>query len=343
MHNSEFEKELRWVGGRLKHPWISEGERLRFGVSHTWPGYAHNQKKVVNFAATAECLGFDSFWLSDHPTFQPDCWTMLAAIAMRTHAIRLGTLVTCALYRHPVMLAGLAANVDGLSEGRFVLGLGSGDFEREFRCLGIPFGDIVGRQAALEDLIVILRTLWQGGVVDRGDRHHSMEEATITSRPCQEPYLPILIAGGGEQKTLKLVALYADISNFGGHESTGKAWTVSDVTRKCGVLRAYCNDLGRPPDSILRSHWAPPMFIARTKAKAASKEQDLLTTDERLRYGKTTFVGTPEDAVAYYESLAAAGINYFVVNPAGDEETLELIAMDVIPALRSRSSGSAAL
>jgi alkanesulfonate monooxygenase SsuD/methylene tetrahydromethanopterin reductase-like flavin-dependent oxidoreductase (luciferase family) len=140
--------------GSIVHPWVSDGgQRIRFGISaaaQSWP-------EMRDLAQMAEELGFDSFWRVDHPMLDHDGWTTLAALAAVTRSIRLGTHVSCVAYRPPVLLARMATDIDAISNGRLVLGLGSGDMPREFQQLGLAYPTIQERQAALEEAIQIIR------------------------------------------------------------------------------------------------------------------------------------------------------------------------------------------
>src|SRR5215472_2837000 len=131
------------LGPRV-HPWASLGtQRLRFGIiaaTQSWP-------QMRDLAQMAEGLGFDSFWRVDHPMLGHDAWTTLAALAAATRTIRLGSHVSCVAYRNPVLLARMAADVDAISTGRLVLGLGSGDAPREFAQLGQAYLPTQERQA----------------------------------------------------------------------------------------------------------------------------------------------------------------------------------------------------
>jgi alkanesulfonate monooxygenase SsuD/methylene tetrahydromethanopterin reductase-like flavin-dependent oxidoreductase (luciferase family) len=143
------------------HPWVTDGDTsVRFGLvpiaAHDdWPAYLH-------LARTAETLGFDSFWVPDHPTGGAECWTTLAALAAATTRIRLGSLTSCVFYRSPALLARAAADVDRISSGRLVLGLGIGDDDGEFAALNIPWLSVRERQQALEETVHIVRGLWNG-------------------------------------------------------------------------------------------------------------------------------------------------------------------------------------
>src|SRR6266851_4948261 len=145
----------KWV----THPWVAQGQGVaRFGIL-IFP-LPSDWSMVVAMAQLLEELEFDSLWVGDHPTNRSDCWTTLAALAMVTTRIRLGSLTSCVFYRHPTVLARMAADVDRMSNGRLVLGLGIGDYAEEFAQLGLTFPNVRGRQLALEETIQILRGVW---------------------------------------------------------------------------------------------------------------------------------------------------------------------------------------
>jgi alkanesulfonate monooxygenase SsuD/methylene tetrahydromethanopterin reductase-like flavin-dependent oxidoreductase (luciferase family) len=230
---------------RLVHPWVAEGgRRVRFGVvgnfAADWPDH-------LRFATQAERLGYDSVCWFDHPNRLMECWTLLGALAAATERIRLISMVSCVYYRPPFMLARQAADVDRISGGRLVLGVGIGDDVPEFEQLGLPFESTRQRQQAMADTVRTIQKLWDGG---------------LRPGPVQEPHVPILIGGGGEKTTLRQVAELADVSNFAPHEWAGSAFDVSDVARKYGVLRDHCASIGRPYESVLRSHFTPLLVLA---------------------------------------------------------------------------------
>ncbi|GAB3411199.1 hypothetical protein GCM10027569_27610 [Flindersiella endophytica] len=205
---------------------------MRFGLLSTSYG---DWQHFRDYAQQAEALGFDSIWVYDHPLSfgSADCWIALSELARATSTVRLGSSVSCAMYRHPAVLARMAADIDQLSGGRLVLGLGIGDDPAEFAQLGIPFGPARDRQRVLEEQVREIRRLWDGAM--RGG-------------PAQQPHVPILIAGGGEQVTLRQVADHADACNFGPLSWTGGACTDADVARKYDALRKHCAAAGRPYD-----------------------------------------------------------------------------------------------
>jgi alkanesulfonate monooxygenase SsuD/methylene tetrahydromethanopterin reductase-like flavin-dependent oxidoreductase (luciferase family) len=306
------------------HPWVAEAERrVRFGVFglHAEPAHA------VAWAQRVESLGFDSIWVPDHPTLgRRDGWLQLAVRAGATSRIRLGTLVSCVYYRHPVVLARQAADVDALSQGRLVLGLGIGDVPEEFAHLGLPYPPTSQRQAALEEAVRIAVPLLAGQSASLEGAHFRAENARLNGAAVQQPRVPILIAGGGERTTLRQVARFADMSNFGPGNVIGNAWGADDVRRKYALLRGYCDELGRPYDSVLRS------YFLRVRVVASGEP-----TFERVESGVMQFerlAGTPAAIAAHCRALVAAGVRYFIVQGVQDDpEALRLFAEEVMPAV----------
>jgi alkanesulfonate monooxygenase SsuD/methylene tetrahydromethanopterin reductase-like flavin-dependent oxidoreductase (luciferase family) len=318
---------------RVTHPWVTAGQQtLRFGIgadpSQEWAAF-------LDTARVAEDLGFDSFWVSDHPMWFPDCWTTLMALAGATTRIRLGSIVSCVCYRSPALLARMAADVDGLSTGRLILGLGIGDNPEEFEQLGLPYPSVRERQAALEETIQIVRGLWAAAPLTYQGRYFRLHQARMAFGPVQQPYVPLMIAGGGERVTLRQVAQYADMANFGAHTWMGSAFTLEDVRHKYDVLRRHCAALGRPPDAIVRSYVDIYLILADTPAAAQAKVATLPPDDLEL-FRSSMVAGTPRDAIQHYRALAAAGVQYFIPCLWGyDLETMRLLAEQVIPELRA--------
>lgn len=204
---------------------------LRVGVQlhpqHTsYQDYADTVRRV-------EDIGVDSIWNWDH--FFPldgnlqgnhfEGWTLLTAMATLTRRAQIGTLVTCNTYRNPALLADMAKTVDHISNGRLILGIGAGWCERDYKEYGYEFGTAGSRLAALEESLPIIRHRWE---VDVPKPVHGK--------------IPILIGGGGEKKTLRLAAQYADIWHGFGDAST--------ITHKLQVLDNWCAELGRNPKEI---------------------------------------------------------------------------------------------
>ncbi len=323
------------------HPWVDEAAaRIRFGIVHPLLGSDLAWPALLRRVRLAESLGFDSYWFSDHPLLNPDCWTRIAGLAATTRTIRLGTMVSCIYYRHPVLLARIVADVDRMSDGRVILGLGIGDFAPEFDQMGLPFPPTPVRQQAFEETIQILQGVWGGTPFTLDGTHFRVREARVQPAPVQQPRVPILIAGAGERVTLRQVAEFADASNFGPNPHTGNVLGVDDVRRKFAVLREHGARLGRPFASILRTHWSPPVVLAET-APALQAKVDAITPDEHRFYGGHMVIGTPDAAIAHFQRLVDAGLQYFIVHTRADPDTARLLAERVLPALTLATSPSA--
>ncbi len=315
--------------------WVkSRRTRLGFGVqTFAWNDDPTPSASIIRAGQLADELGFDDFFVGDHPAYQSEPWLHLTAVAMTTQRIALGSVVNCVYHRHPVMLARLAADLDHISGGRVVLGLGIGWNDAEFAQLGLPFPPVPARQEALEEAIQIIRGVWDPEPFTFHGNHWRTDGAHVAPPPLQRPSIPLLIAGSGEKTTLRQVARYADACNFGSGRNVGKVRDTADIQRKLEILRHHCDEIGRPYDTILRTHFTTWLILAETDAAAQAKlaryYPNGLTDEQRL----TRIVGTPDRIIPYFQSLAAAGLHYFVVQimDARDEETFRLLAREVIP------------
>jgi len=318
------------------HPWVAEAaQRVRFGIDGGGP--PGGLPALVDWAQTVEDLGFDSLWVGDHTTGGFDCWTALAALAVRTRRLRLGPLVSCVYYRPPALLARQAADVDAVSGGRLVLGLGVGDIPTEFAQLGLRYPPVPERQAALAETVEIVRGLWSGTPFTFEGAHFRVAAAAIRLGRVQAPRVPLLIAGGGERVTLAQVARYADASNFGPTGATGSAWGTEEVRRRYAALREHCARVGRPYESVLRTFWCPLILAetdagvqAKVEARAAGPPLVEAPPVEAPRVpgmprelhthfnmpGRIPLIivaGTPEEITAHFRALVDAGVQYIMV------------------------------
>jgi F420-dependent oxidoreductase-like protein len=202
---------------------------------------------------------FEHAWLFDH--FAPiggldidgpclEGWTLLAAYAARTNRIRLGLMVTGNTYRHPAVLAHIAATTDVISNGRLDLGLGAGWNEYEHSSNGIPLYQPGERIRRFGEACEIIRRLFTQHTTDFDGHHYQLKEARCEPKPVQKPYPPFVIGGGGEQLTLRIVARYADIWNFAGGP-------VETFRHKVEVLHGHCPAVGRDPGEIRLSVQVP--------------------------------------------------------------------------------------
>jgi alkanesulfonate monooxygenase SsuD/methylene tetrahydromethanopterin reductase-like flavin-dependent oxidoreductase (luciferase family) len=286
----------------------------------------------LHLVQAVEALGFDSVWLPDHPALTTDSWTLLAALAGVTKRIRLGPLVSCVYYRSPLMLARHAADVDRISGGRLVLGLGIGWVASEFTRLNLPFPPVPERQRALAETIEIARHAWTEQPFSYQGTIYHLIDTHLVFGPVQTPRIPLLIAGVGEHTTLRQVAAYADMSNF--DTTTGAVRTIADITRKRDVVRRYCDLRGRPYESVLLSHFVTPIIVGATASRVQEKLNAL--SGPYPWTGPGLLAGTPDDIIAFYRPLIAAGIRYFIgsLSRPGDLETVELLAEKVLPELQ---------
>lgn len=222
---------------------------MRFGF---WPGLGRSWDDLVEVCRHAEATGWDGIWVADH--FMPnaadvsaptnEAWTTLAALAASVPRVRVGTLVTGNTYRHPAVLAKMAATVDNISGGRLVLGIGAGWQENEHRAYGIPFYTAGGRLRRLEEACRVIRGLGEQARTTLEGTYYQLEEAPLEPKPVNGRFR-LLVGGGGEKKTMRIAAQYADEWNVWG--------TPELLRRKIEILEQHCADLGRDPGSIERS------------------------------------------------------------------------------------------
>jgi alkanesulfonate monooxygenase SsuD/methylene tetrahydromethanopterin reductase-like flavin-dependent oxidoreductase (luciferase family) len=321
--------EDKEVGQAASHPWVANGQgQVRFGIvggpMGDWP-------TLHDFVQMVEGLGFDSYWRPDHPLLTPDCWTTLAAVATSTQRLRLGSMVSCVFYRNPVLLARIVADVDRVSQGRVVLGLGAGDMEPEFRAMGLACPPVRERQAALAEALQVVPRLLRGQTVSYQGAHCQVDGVTLQPPPVQQPYVPLVVAGGGERTTLRLVAHYADASNLAADAWGGGADTAAAVRRKYGVLREHCRKAGRPEAAVLRTYHFVPVLLGDSEAALAAKRERVSPQLLALA-GAAALVGTPEHAVERVQALVGAGCQYFTFAVL-DPDTLRLLAERVVPAV----------
>jgi len=320
------------------HPWVREFQhRVGWGLqAFARPDDPEPASRMLAAGRLADALGLDAFFIGDHPAYAPEAWLHLAALAVQTSRVRLGSVVLCAGYRPPVLTARLIADLDNLSHGRAILGLGHGWNATEFAQLGLPFPPVAARQAAMAEAIEIMQGVWGPEPFTYHGVYHSTEQERIQPPPVQRPGPPLILAGSGERTALRLVARYADASNFGAGHATGLVRSPDDVRRKNNVLDRYSQEMGRDPRSILRTHFTSWLMVAPTAAAARAKRDRYYPNglNEEQRFSRV--FGEPGHVAAYYQSLVDAGIDYFIVQTldAADTETIELLAREVIPAVQ---------
>jgi F420-dependent oxidoreductase-like protein len=224
--------------------------KLSFGIKTAQQHTTYEEMLTVWKEADAEPL-FEHAWLFDH--FAPiqgdldgpclEGWTLLAAYAAQTSRLRIGLMVVGNTYRHPAVLAKMAATVDVISGGRLDLGLGAGWNEYEHASMGIPLYAPAERIGRLEEACALISLLYSQRTTDFDGKYYQLKEARCEPKPVQRPHPPFVIGGGGERLTLRVVARYADVWNFGGGP-------VEQFERKVGILREHCAAIGRDPAEI---------------------------------------------------------------------------------------------
>jgi F420-dependent oxidoreductase-like protein len=227
--------------------------RLGYQIPNfTYPGRSPEQifDAVVDQAKAAEAAGYDRVMLMDHfyqlpglgapdePMFE--CYSMLSALAQHTEKVRLSALVTGNTYRNPALLAKTLTTLDHVSHGRATLGIGAGWFEAEHVGLGFEFGTLSERLEKLDEALSIIAPMLRGERPTVDGKFYTAVDAL--NEPAPLSTIPIMIGGGGEKKTLRLVAKYADESNL--------ICTVPDIPRKLEALARHCDDLGRDRSEI---------------------------------------------------------------------------------------------
>ena len=301
----------------------------------TEPQQGADYQTLRTVALAAEELGFDAFFRSDHylkigdvpglpgPT---DSWATLAALAVETSRIRLGTMVTAATFRLPGPLAITVAQVDQMSGGRVELGLGSGWYEAEHTAYGIPFQPLGERFDRLEEQLAIITGLWtteEGKTFSFDGAHYQLTDSPALPKPAQRPRPPVLIGGTGPRRTPRLAARFADEYNAQFH-------SVPDSAAAFTRTREACEAVGRYPDSMTYSV-AQTVCCGKDEAEFRRRAAAIGREPEDLR--ENALGGTPGEIAAKIAEFAEIGADrvYLQVLDLGDLDHLELLASDVSP------------
>ena len=278
----------------------------------TWPeGPARMASKLADIAWAADEAGFYSLWVMDH-LFQIsmigppendmlEAYTTLGYLAGLTRRVKLGTMVTGVVYRYPGVLVKSATTLDVLSGGRAYFAIGAAWNEQEARGLGIPFPPLGVRFEMLEETLQIAKQMWSADNGPYRGKHYQLEQTLCVPQPLSRPHPPILVAGGGEKKTLRLVAQYADACNLFGSAETVRA--------KLDILKQHCETLGRNYGTI--------------------EITTLGTVDPQP--GKTS----SKDVIAQCKALASIGVQHAVFNMPTVHELapIERFRREIIPAV----------
>jgi F420-dependent oxidoreductase-like protein len=324
---------------------IPQGWRLDLvGIppEEDWP----TMKRLAQ-AADAE-RGFESLWVYDHfhtvpaPTEESthEAWTLMSAFAASTERIRLGQMCSCMAYRNPVYLAKVAATIDHISAGRLEMGIGGGWYEHEWRAYGYGFPGPGARLGMLEEGVQIFTQAWTTGKASLDGKYYQVDGAIVRPLPLQQgpAGIPLWIAGGGEQKTLRIAAQYADYTNFDG--------SPEGFRHKSQVLAEHCAALGRDFGTITRTSnfnvvigenekdVADKLAGIESRVKPRVPQQEFESFMGQFR--GSPMVGTPEQIVEKLKASEALGLSYTICyfqESAFDYSGVELFAEQVIPEL----------
>jgi alkanesulfonate monooxygenase SsuD/methylene tetrahydromethanopterin reductase-like flavin-dependent oxidoreductase (luciferase family) len=286
----------------------------------------------------AESLGYDTAWFYDHlyPPGMPDVpglegWTLVSALAPLTRRIRLGQLVLCNGFRHPALLAKMAISLDVISEGRLELGLGSGSYLAEFEEFGLPCPDLATRSEQLEESLRVIELLCTQPRASFEGKHYRLRNAPGALFPVQKPHPRITIGGGGERRTLPIVARHADVWNC-------PTYSLARVEHKRDAMRRECERQGRDPATLVFAQQAVVVLVDR------ESQLDAALARARRRYGDEAWgldagglVGTAPRVIEQLQAKVALGFTQFALffSDRAEPETLERFAREVIPAFRT--------
>jgi F420-dependent oxidoreductase-like protein len=280
---------------------------MRFGIFtsmgfQTWPG-------VLDLWRHAERTGWDIACVTDH--FMPntkeregamlEAWSTLSALAALVPRIRVGTIVLGNTYRHPAVVAKMAAQVDIISGGRLLLGMGAGWQENEHEAYGIPFYTVGERLARLEEACEVLKALFTQKRANYTGRFYRLSDAPLDPKPVQAPHPELMIGGGGERVTLRIAAKHADHWNVWGGPHV--------LARKGRILDDHCAAVGRDPRSITRS---ANMALLITDSAAAIEQLAQTIATRMGRHAAdardTCLAGTPDQIREQLHQLRASGV-----------------------------------
>jgi alkanesulfonate monooxygenase SsuD/methylene tetrahydromethanopterin reductase-like flavin-dependent oxidoreductase (luciferase family) len=305
---------------------------VEVGIYLPQVGFTYDE--ILERARWVEEFGFHSLWLFDHiffegmdlPTFEG--WTLATALLAQTRTLRVGHLVLCANFRHPVLLGKMASTLDAVSPGRLMLGLGSGWVAEEHQRAGFPWGSFADRTQRLEETLEVVSQMFAGGPVTHTGPNYTVTDLPSLPAPTQRP--PIIVGGGGA-RTLDLVARYADWWNC-------PTYSLAELDAKIALLHEACARIGRDPATI-RLSTESVLALAPTERELP----DVTALAER-RFGAGAWglhasehIGAPTTVVRRLREAIDKGVTFFVffLHDRVSRSTLQLLAEEVVPYLNS--------
>lgn len=308
---------------------------VHFGV--TLPQIKRTWEQTRAAAEEFDRLGFDSVWLNDHLYGIPgpqipilEAWTTLSAVAAVTQRVQLGTLVTPIGFRNPALLAKMAATVDNISNGRVIVGVGSGWFQMEYSGYGFEFPSVKQRLEELDEAVRLMKQMWTEPQSTFEGRHFHTDAVFCEPKPIRQPHPPILIGGAGEKVLLHLVARHADIwNNLAVHQA--------ELAAKVDVLKRHCAAVHRDP-ATLRISQQCLVVIGENEADAKTKVEKaaVIYGGHMGAGGPHSICGTADQCAERIEQHIALGCTMFVIEFYGRDtrEPAQLFAETVMPRFR---------
>lgn len=304
-------------------------EGLRLGAL-CWNQYT-DWPALLEAGIRADRLGFDSLWTWDHlypivgsdegPMFEG--YLTLAAWAQATERIRVGLMVGANPFRNPALVAKMATTLDHISGGRAYLGIGSAWFETEHLAFGLDFGESAGERLRwLAEALPVMRAMLGGEPATAAGKHYRMQSVRNDPPPVQ-PRLPLLVGGGGEKVTLRLVARHADANNVGGG--------INNVRRKEEILLRHCAEVGRDPAEIERTAGMGTVVIRDSEGEARGVLRRVLAGNGGARAWAGQPVGTPEQVAEHFAPFLELGYRHLICGLPSpyDEETMTRLVTEV--------------
>ena len=278
---------------------------------------------VVDFAVAGEESGFSSLWVMDHlyqlPALggedQPmlEAYTLLGALAARTQTVQLGTLVTGVTYRNPALLAKQITTLDVISRGRAILGIGAAWHDIEHVAFGFDYPSDRERLDRLEEALQICRGMFRQDTTTFTGTHYRVANVKNLPRPIRSEGIPIMVGGGGEKRTLRLVAQYADACNVSGDLDT--------VRHKLEVLRAHCAAVGRDPAEVTTTRLGALFLVDTSEQSVATREMIVGLAGEEFAAACT--IGDEDQVVEQVTAILDAGVQEPIFNmPFADTATV---------------------
>lgn len=306
---------------------------LKFGWHmHSFPVDGSSGPTFIDqIRRTLDCIqaDFDSVWVDDHmmpwakwqsnDTPYLECMTTVAYFAAAYPSLKFGATVLCQSYRNPGLLAKMVANAQLLTGGRFLFGIGAGWMEEEYLAYNFDFPKPSVRIAQLEETVHIVKKLWTESPASFEGKYYRIQDAYCEPRP--DPIPPLLIGGGGEQLTLRVVAKHADWWNISGG-------TYENYAHKLKVLRQHCAAVGRDYDQIVKTWSAEAVVVAESEAEA----QRIAAASP---YNENTILGTPAQVAEQLQAFIDLGVRYLIVRLLDFPNTqgIQMFAREVMPRL----------